>query len=283
MPEGDTIFRTARTLHRALTGQRITRFETVLPHLARVDVDSPVVGRTVESVEASGKWLLVRFSSDLILLTHMLMSGSWHIYRPGERWQRARIHMRIVLHTEPILAVAFNVQVAEFHSATSLERRPGLSSLGPSLLASEFDGPEAVARLRAHPHLEIGTALMTQSLLAGVGNVYKSEVCFAAGVHPFRVVRSLSDAELTLLANTARQLLQANVADLANDSIVTYRGFRRTIGRSNPEERLWVYDRAGQACRRCATPVESYRQGPDARTTYWCPRCQPAQAFAAAR
>src|SRR5262249_3825995 len=149
----------------------------------------------------------------------------------------ARIHMRIVLQTELILAVAFNVQVAEFHSATSLDRRPGLSSLGPSLLASEFDRAEAVARLRANPDLEIGTALMTQSLLAGVGNVYKSEVCFAAGVHPFRLVRSLSDAELTLLANTARELLQANVSDLADDGIVTYRGFRRTTGRSNLEER----------------------------------------------
>jgi endonuclease-8 len=278
VPEGDTIFRTAHTLHRALAGQPVTQFETVLPHLSRVDVDSPVTGRIVEHVEARGKWLLIHFSGDLILLTHMLMSGSWHIYRPAERWQRARIHMRIVIHTERILAVAFNVQLAEFHSPTSLQHRDGLNTLGPSLLAPQFDDAAAIARLRSKPALEIGTALMTQSLLAGIGNVFKSEICFAASVHPFRLVRSLSDPELAALVATARKFLQSNVADLADDIRAMYNGFRRTTGRSNPDERLWVYDRAGQPCRRCATPVDSYRQGPDARTTYWCPRCQPLAA-----
>lgn len=281
MPEGDTIFRTAHTLHRALASQPVTQFETVLPHLARVEVDSPVTGRMVEKVEARGKWLLIHFSGDLILLTHMLMSGSWHIYHPAEHWQRARIHMRIVLHTERILAVAFNVQVAEFHSAASLERREGLNTLGPALLAPYFDATEAIARLRARPELEIGTALMTQSLLAGIGNVFKSEVCFAAHVHPFRMVCSLTDTELAAIATIAQKLLQSNVADLAEGSRHTYNGFRRTTGRSNPEERLWVYHRAGQPCRRCGAAIESYRQGPDARTTYWCPNCQPAQSVAA--
>src|SRR5262249_54871215 len=218
----------------------------------------------------------IHFSGDLILLTHMLMNGSWHIYRPGERWQRARTHMRIVLQTERILAVAFNVQVAEFHSAASLRLRGSLNALGPSLLEPEFDDAEAIVRLRAHPELEIGTALMTQCLLAGIGNVFKSEICFACRVHPFRAVRSLTDAQLSTLVHAARELLQANVADLSDHSVVTYRGLRRTTGRANPEERLWVYDRAGQPCRRCGSPIESYRQGPDARTTYWCPRCQPA-------
>jgi len=282
MPEGDTIFRTAHTLHRALTGQRVTQFETVLPHLARVEIDSPITGRTIDNVEARGKWLLIHLSGDLALLTHMLMSGSWHIYRPGERWQRGRIHMRIVLHTERILAIAFNVQVAEFHTATSLERRAGLTTLGPSLLAPQFDAANAVARLRSRPELEIGSALMTQSLLAGVGNVFKSEICFAANVHPFRLVQSLTDAELAALVATARKFLQANVADLADASTVTYRGFRRTTDRLALDARLWVYDRAGQPCRHCATPIDSYRQGPGARTTYWCPRCQSAQSITTA-
>ena len=280
MPEGDTIFRTASTLHRALVGQPVTTFETVLPHLSRVEVDSPVAGRVIEKVEARGKWLLVHFSGDLILLTHMLMSGSWHIYRPGERWQRTRMQMRVVLHTRGILAVAFNVQVAEFHSAASLQRRRGFHSMGQSLLTPEFDEAEAVARLRSHPGLEIGVALMRQSQLAGIGNVFKSEICFSCRVHPFRLVRALSDEELAALVATARKLLQANVADLSAESLVAYGGFRRTTGHLNPDERLWVYDRAGERCRRCGTTIECYRQGSDARTTFWCPRCQPAQALA---
>jgi endonuclease-8 len=275
MPEGDTIFRTAHTLHRALAGQLVTRLETVLPHLARVEVDSPITGRTVERVEARGKWLLIHLSGDLVLLTHMLMSGSWHIYRPGERWQRARTHMRIVLHSERILAVAFNVRVAEFHTVASLARRDGLSTLGPSLLAPQFDDTAAIASLRSRPELEIGTAMMTQSLLAGVGNVFKSEICFAARVHPFRLVHSLTGAELAALVATARKFLQANVADLADASAVTYRGFRRTSDRLALDARLWVYDRAGQPCRLCGAAIDYYRQGPDARITYWCPRCQP--------
>jgi endonuclease-8 len=139
VPEGDTIFRTARTLHRALAGQSINGFETVLPHLSRVEVDSGVTGRIVENVAAHGKWLVVHFSHDLILLTHMLMNGSWHIYRPGESWQRSRVDMRIVLETQKMLAVAFNVQIAEFHNADSLRRRKGFNTIGQSLLAPQFN------------------------------------------------------------------------------------------------------------------------------------------------
>ena len=112
MPEGDTIFRAARTLHRALAGQTVTGFDSVLPKLERVEVNSPVTGRTIEKVEANGKWLLIYFSGDLILLTHMLMNGSWHIYRPGERWKRRGADMRIVIRTEKIHAVAFTVPIA---------------------------------------------------------------------------------------------------------------------------------------------------------------------------
>src|SRR5579872_5854124 len=116
MPEGDTIFRAARTLHRALAGDVVTRFETQLPHLSRVDYDTPVSGRSVERVESAGKWMRMYFSGDLILLTHMLMSGSWHIYRPGEPWQRPRVQMRIAIHTKNFVAVAFQVPIAEFHT-----------------------------------------------------------------------------------------------------------------------------------------------------------------------
>ncbi|MBV9670626.1 MAG: Fpg/Nei family DNA glycosylase, partial [Acidobacteriales bacterium] len=138
MPEGDTIFRAARTLNHALAGRSVTNFETVLPALERVDVDQGVRGRTIERVAAHGKWMTVEFSGGLILLTHMLMNGSWHIYRKGERWKRDRYHMRIVIETDEFIAVAFNVPVAEFHDTRSLARRRGFRSLGPDLLASEF-------------------------------------------------------------------------------------------------------------------------------------------------
>jgi endonuclease VIII len=281
VPEGDTIYRAARTLHRAFAGQVVTKFESVLPKLSRVDVDSGIEGRTIEKVEADGKWMLMHFSGDLILLSHMLMSGSWHIYRPGEKWQRRSIDMRILIESAAFVAVVFNVPVAEFHTAASLARRPGFNRLGPSLLAEEFDELAVVARLRARPEMETGVALLTQSLLAGIGNVYKSEVCFACGVNPFRRVVTLTENEMECLVSTARKFLLANVAERFGDQIVTYRGMRRTTGRSDPNERLWVYHRRGEPCRRCGTAIESRKQGIDARTTFWCPACQAVEGVAA--
>ena len=275
MPEGDTIFRAARTLNKALSGQVITGFETVLPKLARVDFDSGVVGRTVESVSSKGKWILMNFSGDLTLLSHMLMSGSWHIYRPGEAWQRPRHDMRIVLKTERIWAVAFNVPIAEFHNADSLRHRQGFKSLGSDVLGADFDEGQAAADLRVNGDMTVGEALLKQSIIAGLGNVFKSEVCFACRVNPFRKVSSLSSEELICLMRTAAKFLRANVTDGAGDQIVTYTGMRRTTGRTNREERLWVYGRRGEPCRQCGTPIESRKQGEDARTTFWCPACQP--------
>jgi len=276
VPEGDTIFRAASTLQRALAGQPVTEFSSVFPKLNRVEEDSGVVGRSVESAEARGKWLLMRFSGDLILLTHMLMNGSWHIYRPGERWKRRHDDMRIVIGTPKMMAVAFTIQVAEFHTAASLARRRVFNQLGPSLLAEEFDVASAAARLRLQPDAEVGTALLAQSVMAGIGNVYKSEVCFACGVNPFRWVSSLSVAETVCLMATARKFLQMNVTTSSGERIVTYTGMRRTTRRADPAEALWVYARRGDPCRKCGALVESRKQGMDARTTFWCPVCQPA-------
>lgn len=266
MPEGDTIFRTARTLQRALGGATVTRFETVLPKLARVDYDTPLAGRTVEFVEARGKWLLMSFSGDLILLTHMLMSGSWHIYRPGEAWQRHRTHMRIVVETAAMLAVAFNVPVAEFHTAASLVRREGFNRLGPAVLATEFDAATAIGNLAARGDFEVGRALLDQSALAGLGNVFKSEVAFACGVNPFRKVSTLTAAQLGELVATSRKFLLANVTETS--------GHRRTTGRMDHEEFLWVYGRDGEPCRRCGTPIRSQKHSFDGRISFWCPVCQ---------
>ncbi len=275
MPEGDTIYRAARTLDRALAGSVVTGFETQLPGLARVDADRPIVGRTVEFARATGKWLQIGFSGDLVLLTHMLMSGSWHIYRPGEAWRKGRFHMRVVIETPAIVAVAFNVPIAEFHDARSLARRPGFQKLGPDVLAEGFDEATAVDGIAKRPELEIGTALLTQTVIAGLGNVFKSEVCFLAGVNPFRRIGNLSQLHLESLVSIARKLMGSNVGPTSGNQIVTYTGMRRTTGRSDPSERLWVYHRNGEPCRKCGTPILSRKQGVEARTTFWCPVCQP--------
>jgi endonuclease-8 len=266
MPEGDTLFRTAATLQRAIGGQVVTRFETVLPKLARVDVDTPIAGRTIEKIESAGKWLLMRFSGGLTLLTHMLMSGSWHVYRPGERWFRGRQHMRIVIETERMIAVAFNVPLAEFHTDTSIAKRRGFSTLGPDLLSDEFDTETAIRNLRAEPEVEIAVALLKQRNLAGIGNEFKSEVLFEAGVDPFRPAGTLSRDELRRLIEVARRQLSDNVRQRAP--------LRRTTRRAQPGENLWVYNRSGRLCRKCGERIVARRHNADGRLTFWCPRCQ---------
>jgi endonuclease-8 len=274
VPEGDTIFRSARALHQAFAGKTVTRFETAYAPLASVNDQSPVSGRTIERIESRGKWLLIHFSGDLILVTHMLMSGSWHIYRVGERWKRARSHMRVVLATSDLQAVAFDVPVARFHTARTLERFSGVAGLGPDLLGKGFAIDEAAARLLDRGDEEIGNVLLNQRVLAGIGNVFKSEICFACRVNPFRRVATLRAQDIECLLATARRFLAANVADGAGDGIVTYTGGRRTTGSSNPAARLWVYRRAGSECRRCGAAILMRKQGPGARSTYWCPECQ---------
>jgi endonuclease-8 len=171
--------------------------------------------------------------------------------------------------------VAFNIQIAEFHTPDSLRRHRSLSRLGPDVLAGEFDAEAASARIAARADLEVGVALLSQSIVAGLGNVFKSEVCFVTGVNPFRSVGSLSPAELDTLMTQARKLMLSNVADGSGDGIVTYTGLRRTTRRSDPSDRLWVYGRRGEPCRRCGTAIASYKQGIEARVTFWCPQCQP--------
>ena len=274
MPEGDTIFRAARSLQRALGGQTITRFESVVPKLARVAEDEGIVGRSLDRVEARGKWLLFHFSGDLTLVTHMLMSGSWHIYRPGEKWHRPKNDMRVIIGTTNFDAVAFRIPVAEFHDSRSLRRRAGLNELGPDVLDPAFDIQAAVQSLRQYAEMELGNAVLKQSVLAGPGNVFKSEICFVSELNPFRQIKTLDTQELTRVATTAHKLMCANVSHVSSDKIVTYTGLRRTTGRSDPYARLWVYGRAGMPCRRCGTPIEVRRQGTDARKTYYCPECQ---------
>ena len=274
MPEGDTIYRSARTLKAALAGRIITGFRTVLPHLARVNVDTPLSGRTVDDVVSRGKHILMFFSGDLILRTHMRMHGAWHLYRPGERWKQPGRDMRIVIGTDAFEAVAFRVPVAEFRTAATLERDDVIQSLGPDLLDDNQDLGEAVARLRALGAVPLGDALLNQRAVAGIGNVFKSEICFAARVSPFGAVSSLDEATVWNVLEIARQQLRANVPDVRAAALAMWTGRRRTTGRVHPAQALWVYGRAGAPCRRCTTPIEMVKQGPDARVTYYCPNCQ---------
>jgi endonuclease-8 len=276
MPEGDTIFRAARTLDRALSGSVVTGFDTALAPLASIHDNAPVTGRTIEKVESRGKWLIIHLSGDLILLTHMRMSGSWHIYRAGERWQKGRAHMRVVIRTEKYEAVAFDVPVAQFHTAQSLGRLQEIPQPASDLARADFDQKDARARLCAHTQEEVGNALLNQRVIAGIGNVFKSEICFVCGINPFRTVASLSPSEIETLLHASHRLMQANVRELAPGGIVTYTGPRRTTRANDPTARLWVYRREGKECRRCGTAILKSKQGPDARSTYWCPRCQPA-------
>ena len=270
MPEGDTIFRSARALSRALAGHVVTRFDTQFAHLSVVHDQSPVTGRVVDAVEAHGKHLLIRFSGDLILRTHMRMHGSWHLYRPGGRWRQSRLNARVVIETADSVAVAFDVPDAEFLTSTALDAHRALSSLGPDLLAEAPDIGEAQARLRHEPDLPIVEALLRQDLVAGLGNVYKSELLYIARLHPDTPVRAISSDALTTVLRTAVKLMRLNVSEsaLAGGGVT-----RNTTGRMNPRERVWVYRRTGKPCLRCGTPIRTRRER-DSRTTYWCPGCQ---------
>ena len=294
MPEGDTIYRSARALQKALGGKAVTAFEANVATLASVNDDKQLVGRTVEKVEAQGKWCLMHFSAGrephqrepLILATHMLMSGSWHIYRTAlgnngvaEKWWMPRSRMRCAITCGDFVAVAFNVQTAEFHTERTLQRYSQVPKLGVDVLSGEYTVEAGVAALKAraasHPDDEIAVVLLNQRVLAGLGNVYKSEVAFAAAVNPFRAMRTITEREMEVMADVSQRYMQANVQDGAADGIVTYSGNRRTTHSMNAGDRLWVYGRQGQECRRCGALVQMRKQGEQVRSTYWCPSCQP--------
>jgi endonuclease-8 len=276
VPEGDTIFRTARSLGRALGGKPVTVFRSTYPLLARFNDDTPLAGQTVERVEARGKWLLIHFSGGGTLATHMLMSGSWHIYRHGERWQQPRFNMRIVIENSEYIAVGFRVPVAEMHTAQSLARQTRIPCEQIDVLSADFNAAEAERRVQAHGSEEIADVLLHQEVLAGVGNVFKSEICFVTGINPFCKVSALRQDQLQASIAAAQRLVRANVLEDSGDTIVTYGGRkRRTTHESDPGASLWVYGRNGEPCRRCGEPIRRRIQGPDARVTFWCARCQP--------
>ena len=254
-----------------MAGHVVTRFESVYPAVTCVAEDHPVVGRTLDSVSARGKHLLMTFSGGLVLRTHLRMHGSWHIYPTGARWKRPAGDMRVLVCTAAACAVGFNVPIAELLTTRELEKHAQLRALGPDLLKSP-DRDEILRRMRAHDGDPIAEVLLNQRVAAGIGNVFKSEILFVAGVQPFTQTSALSDAQLARIIDIALEQLAANV--MSSAQTLSHITGRRTTRSLDPSAKLWVYGRGGKPCRRCGTAIQSRKTGLDARVTYWCPSCQ---------
>ncbi|GAC1674086.1 MAG: Fpg/Nei family DNA glycosylase [Candidatus Limnocylindrales bacterium] len=259
MPEGDTLQRTASGLAPHLVGRVVSG--------ARARADGPqvqrIVGATITGVEAVGKNLLIRFDNGLELRTHMRMTGSWHRYRPGERWRRSAARARLVLEVPGAVAVCFDAPVIELFETRAEAIHPTLARLGPDLLDDGWGvalAAEALRRLRDpdRARWSISAALLDQRAMAGIGNIWRNETLFHERVWPWSRVADLDDATLDRLVARAHDLLRASVG--------------APTGRS----RLWVYRRVGRPCHRCGMRLRSLeRDVAVPRTTFWCPACQP--------
>ena len=260
MPEGDTVYRAARLLDRALTGRILLRAELRVPQHATANL----LGAEVVETVPRGKHLLTRLARDddrWTLHTHLKMDGIWRTYRVGRRWDRPSFQARVVLGVESLEAVGFSLGTVELLPTAAEDSAVG--HLGPDLLGPDWDPTEAVRRLQQDPSRPVKEALLDQRNLAGIGNVYAAELLFLAGSHPQTPAGDLPD--LPRLVRRAQQAL-----DLNKD-----RTTRTLTG--NLRAPLWVYGRDGAPCRRCRTAVRKADQGPvgQERVTYWCPRCQP--------
>jgi endonuclease VIII len=263
MPEGDTVWLTARRLREALAGRRLTRAELRVPSLATADL----TGRRVDDVVARGKHLLVRIEGGWTLHVHLRMDGAWRIFAPGRRWQGGPSHqIRAVLANTDAVAVGYRLPVLEL--LRTADEGAAVGHLGPDLLGPDWDPAEAVRRLLSDPARPVGEALLDQRNLAGIGNVYKSELCFLRGITPWTPVGDAARPER--MVELARRLLEANKSRHGH---ITTGDTRRGRGH-------WVYGRGHEPCLRCGTAVRRAPQGasPEERVTYWCPSCQKGPA-----
>jgi endonuclease-8 len=257
MPEGDTIHHAARSVGEALVGREIVSIETPHPRHRYDRWPERLGGRAVRRVDAHGKHLFLRFDGDLTLHSHLRMGGKWGVYRRGERWRRSPRRAWLVIRTPEHEVVQFDGPVLELltEGRTRFDQR--LADLGPDVLADELDERGVLRRLREDdPTRGIGDALLDQRTLAGVGNIWKSESCFLAGVDPWRPLAEVTDEEALTVVREARREMR-----LSADG----RGYLREPA---------VFERAGLPCPRCGTLVRARRQGDEGRTTYWCPGCQ---------
>ena len=261
MPEGDTVHLAARRLHAALAGQTLTASDLRVPRFATTDLS----GQRVLEVVARGKHLLFRTDADLTLHTHFKMEGTWRLFRPGEAWTGGPSHqIRAVLRTDDQEAVGYRLGVVEV--VPTDQERSVVGHLGPDVLGPDWDPDEALTRLLADPARPIGEAFIDQRVMAGPGNVYRSEVLFLRGVHPWTRVGDVDDPRAVV--DLTKRVMEANRAHAR----------QVTTGDPRPGRSRYVYGRGGLACRRCGTPIQRGEQGPDTeeRATYWCPSCQPA-------
>ena len=257
MPEGDTVYRAAKLLSGALDGTVLTRTDIRVPAFASVDL----TGETVRETVSRGKHLLMRVG-DYTLHSHLKMEGVWHVYRPGERWRRPEFKARAILANDAVTAVGFELGL--FEVVRTSEEDSVVGYLGPDLLGPDWDPALAVANLRRAPEREIGLALLDQRNLAGLGNVYRAELCFLRGVLPTTPVAEVDDLER--MVALGKKLIEANKD----------RSTRATTGNLRGNT-LWVYGRDGRPCLRCGTRIERGELGDTAlqlRDTYWCPNCQ---------
>ena len=260
MPEGDTVFRAVRSMRKALAGRQLTATDFRVPQHATADLS----GQTVTEVVPRGKHMLTRTDAGITLHTHFKMEGTWHLYRPETRWRGGPAHeVRAVLRNARWTAVGYRLAIVELLPTAQEDRVVG--HLGPDLLGPDWDLQEALRRLSADPQLAIGEALLDQTNLAGIGNIYKNETLFLKGLNPWTPVGQVKD--LAGVVGLAQKLLQLN----------TEHWSQSTTGNTAPSERRWVFSRAGRPCRRCGSRVQTAMQGDPAveRFTYWCPNCQP--------
>jgi endonuclease VIII len=280
MPEGDTLARIAVALRPYLAGRVVKDARARLPG----PQVSRVIGQKIDAVDAAGKNLLIKFDGGLELRTHLGLHGSWHRYRPGETWRRPPSRAALVLEVPGAVAVCFDAPVVELFERRAEVVHPTISMLGPDLLGDNYDQDEAKRRLRdpSRGDTAIGEAVLDQRVVAGVGNVYKSEVLFMERVDPFAPLKSLDDETLDRVLTTAREQLQANARSDAPAGRSTTVDLK--TGKRMAPSRLWVYDRAGRPCHNCGTLIQAANQGAELpRTTYWCPSCQAAAGIDASK
>jgi endonuclease VIII len=272
MPEGDTLFRTAVVLRRVLLGRTVREARAQPGPLLRRVPDLSVLARLpVSAVEARGKHLLIAFGEGrhrLTLRTHLRMTGSWHRYRVGKRWRLPERRATVILQTDAAVVVCFDCPTVELLTDAGVARSMALRTLGPDLLAPDFDLSLGLANFSRHRSTAVGEALLDQRLVAGIGNVVRNETLFMEHTNPWLRLDELDDATLARLLITAQRVLRANVTG----------GARTTTGNPRRGASLWVYDRGGRPCRRCGTLISLGRQGDLARLTFWCPSCQPQWA-----
>jgi endonuclease-8 len=272
MPEGDTLFRTAVVLRDALRGRRVTA--------ARGRPDGAALGRVVGSrvsrVESQGKHLLVDFDNGLTLHTHLRMHGSWHRYRTGEAWRRSPSRAVAVIEVPGAVAVCFDAPTVELLDSRAVAIHPALRALGPDLLAPELDLDGVVARFGAvsRADMTIAEALLDQTALAGLGNVYRSEVLFMERVDPFATVVALPVEVVRRLVQTGARVLRENVGSPIRRTMPDRARQAGSCVRASRGPRLWVYGRTGRPCHVCGTPIRSTMIGDLSRRLYWCPSCQ---------